>query len=99
MLAVHARALRDFYRREAQRHGRHDDPDPARRHPRRGERTAAKAVPGIEDVTISIAKGHPVVPLPEGSQYLGFIFSRAATQIEAEASLRRAHTLLEFMIR
>jgi len=60
---------------------------------------AAKAVPGIEDVTISIAKGHPVVPLPEGSQYLGFIFSRAATQIEAEASLRRAHTLLEFMIR
>jgi biotin carboxylase len=60
---------------------------------------AARAVPGIEDVTISIAKGHPVVPLPEGSRYLGFIFSRAATPAEAEATLRRAHALLDFTIR
>jgi biotin carboxylase len=60
---------------------------------------AARAVAGIEDVTISVAKGHPVVPLPEGSRYLGFIFSRAATPAEAEAALRRAHALLEFTIR
>jgi biotin carboxylase len=60
---------------------------------------AARAVPGIEDVTISIAKGHQVVPLPEGSRYLGFIFSRAATPAEAEALLRRAHALLDFTIR
>ena len=60
---------------------------------------AARAVAGIEDVTISIPKGHAVVPLPEGSRYLGFIFSRAATPAEAEASLRRAHALLEFTIR
>ena len=60
---------------------------------------AAQAVAGIEDVTISIPKGHTVVPLPEGSRYLGFIFSRAATPAEAEASLRRAHALLDFRIR
>jgi biotin carboxylase len=60
---------------------------------------AARAVAGIEDVTISIPKGHSIVPLPEGSRYLGFIFSRAATPAEAEAALRRAHALLEFKIR
>jgi biotin carboxylase len=58
---------------------------------------AARAAAGIEDVTISIPKGHTIVPLPEGSRYLGFIFSRAATP--AEAALRRAHALLEFKIR
>jgi biotin carboxylase len=59
---------------------------------------AARAAAGIEDVTISIPRGHAVVPLPEGSRYLGFIFSRAATPAEAEASLRRAHALLDFTI-
>jgi biotin carboxylase len=60
---------------------------------------AARAVAGIEDVTISIPKGHTIVPLPEGSRYLGFIFSRAATAALAEAALRRAHALLAFNIR
>lgn len=59
----------------------------------------ARAVPRIEDVTISILKGQEVVPLPEGSRYLGFIFSRAATPGEAEAALREAHRHLEFVIR
>jgi biotin carboxylase len=59
----------------------------------------ARAVPRIEDVTISILKGQDVVPLPEGSRYLGFIFSRAATPAEAEAALREAHRHLEFVIR
>src|SRR5438094_1064584 len=60
---------------------------------------AARAVGGIEDVIISIPKGHTVVALPEGSRYLGFIFSRAAAPAEAEATLRRAHALLDFTIR
>jgi biotin carboxylase len=59
---------------------------------------AARAVAGVEDVTISIPRGQAIVPLPEGSRYLGFIFSRAATPSEAEASLRRAHALLDFTI-
>jgi hypothetical protein len=59
----------------------------------------ARAVPQIEDVTISIPKGQEVVPLPEGSRYLGFIFSRAAAPAEAEAALREAHRHLRFVFR
>jgi L-amino acid ligase C-terminal domain 2 len=59
----------------------------------------ARAVPAIEDVTISMHKGQEVVPLPEGSRYLGFIFSRAETPQEAEAALREAHSHLRFVIR
>jgi biotin carboxylase len=59
---------------------------------------AARAVPSIEDVTISMHKGQEVVPLPEGSRYLGFIFSRAGTPAEAEAALREAHARLRFVI-
>src|SRR5207245_6080469 len=60
---------------------------------------AARAVPQIEDVTISLHKGQEVVPLPEGSRYLGFIFSRADTPARAEAALREAHAHLRFVIR
>ena len=59
----------------------------------------ARAVPHVEDVTISLHKGQEVVPLPEGSRYLGFIFSRAATPAQAEAALRAAHRHLRFVIR
>jgi hypothetical protein len=59
----------------------------------------ARAVPHIEDVTISIPKGQEVVPWPEGSRYLGFIFSRAAAPAEAEAALREAHRHLRFVFR
>jgi biotin carboxylase len=59
----------------------------------------ARAVPQIEDVTISIPKGQVIVPLPEGSRYLGFIFARAATPAETEAALRDAHRHLRFVIR
>ena len=58
----------------------------------------AKAVPGVEDVAISIPCGHAVVPLPRGTQYLGFIFSRAETPEAVEAALREAHRLLTFTI-
>jgi biotin carboxylase len=59
----------------------------------------ARAVDAIEDVTISLHKGQEVVPLPEGSRYLGFIFSRADTPDQAEAALREAHRHLQFVIR
>ena len=59
----------------------------------------ARAVPSIEDVVIAMHKGQPVVPLPEGSQYLGFIFARADTPAAAEAALRLAHRRLAFVIR
>ncbi len=59
---------------------------------------AAKAIPNVTEVTISAHPGQRLVPLPEGSRYLGFIFSRANTPERAEAALREAHARLEFRI-
>lgn len=58
----------------------------------------AEQVPGIEAVTISIPIGQPVVPLPEGHQYLGFIFARADSPQHVEAALRNAHRRLAFVM-
>ena len=58
----------------------------------------ARDVPGIVEVTISAATGQPLVPLPEGSSYLGFIFARADSPAGAEAALREAHRRLAFVI-
>lgn len=52
---------------------------------------AARAVPGIEEVAISVRDGHELVPLPEGSSYLGFIYAIANSAAEAESALREAH--------
>ena len=59
---------------------------------------AARAVEGVVDVTISAHLGQRLVPLPEGSRYLGFVFARAADPAAAEAALRAAHARLEFRI-
>jgi biotin carboxylase len=59
---------------------------------------AARRVPGIVDLTVTIALGQKVVPLPEGVQYLGFLFARGDTSEEVELALRRAHQLLSFII-
>jgi hypothetical protein len=58
----------------------------------------ARSVPDIEDITISAHPGQLLVPLPEGSRYLGFIFSRARTPDRAEVALREAHGRLRFDI-
>lgn len=63
----------------------------------RGE-AEARAVPGIESVQITAALNQPLVPLPKGDSYLGFIFARAASPAKAEAALRAAHQCLEFEI-
>ena len=47
--------------------------------------------PGIEDVVISAHLDQELIPLPEGWQYLGFIFARAETPADVEAALRDAH--------
>ena len=59
----------------------------------------AKAVSGIEEVVISAHLGQELVPLPEGSLYLGFIFARAACADDVVAALRASHGRLEFIIR
>jgi biotin carboxylase len=59
-------------------------------------REAARAVPGIEDVVVSAHPGQELVPLPEGSRYVGFIFARAESPEAVEAALRESHRRLEF---
>jgi biotin carboxylase len=58
----------------------------------------AQAVPGVDEVTISIPCGEQVVPLPRASRYLGFIFAHGETPAEVEHTLRTAHSQLEFVI-
>lgn len=59
---------------------------------------AAKTVPGVRDLLVSIPVGQDVVPPPEGGRYLGFIFTAGKTREEALAALRAAHAALEFDI-
>ena len=47
-------------------------------------------MPFIDDILISIRDGYELVPLPEGSSYLGFMFASAATPEQVEAALRTA---------
>ena len=58
----------------------------------------ATAVDGVEEVAITMHPGQEVVPLPEGWQYLGFIFARADTPDAVEQALRQAHARLHFAI-
>jgi biotin carboxylase len=58
----------------------------------------ARAVIGIDDVTIDARTGEELVPLPEGGRYLGFIFARAEEPGEVEAALRTAFGRLSFEI-
>ncbi|MDE2901448.1 MAG: ATP-grasp domain-containing protein [Chloroflexota bacterium] len=58
----------------------------------------ARAVDGVAGVEITIAPGQDLVPLPEGSRYLGFAFARGHEPGEVEASLRAAHAELAFEI-
>jgi biotin carboxylase len=55
---------------------------------------AARNVPGITGLEITMPRGRPVVPLPEGDRYLGFLFARGATPESVEDSLRAAHAAL-----
>ncbi len=59
----------------------------------------AQAVPLITGVEITAKLHHPLVPLPEGASYLGFIFARGDSPAAVEEAIRRAHSLLRFDIR
>jgi len=59
---------------------------------------AARAVPGVEGVELTITRGRPVRALPEGDRYLGFAFARGATPGDVETSLRRVQSALDIRI-
>ncbi len=58
----------------------------------------ARAVPGVEEVTITAHRGQELWPLPEGSRYLGFVFARGETPEAVEAALREAWRRLEVVM-
>jgi hypothetical protein len=58
----------------------------------------ARNVEHIESVDIIIREGNELVPLPEGNQYPGYIFSRAETQKEVISALQQAFSKLEFVV-
>ena len=61
-------------------------------------REKALAVPGIENLEITAQPGDELVPLPEGTRYLGFLIARGKTPEAVETALRDAHRQLEFVI-
>ncbi len=63
-----------------------------------GVEEASQTVPHITGVEITAPLDYPLVPLPEGESYLGFIFARAAAPATVEAALRAAHECLRFEI-
>lgn len=58
----------------------------------------ASATQGIDEILITAHPGQRLVPLPEGSRYLGFIFASGAAPDTVEAALREAHHCLEFVM-
>jgi len=52
----------------------------------------------IEDIVITAKPAQKLVPLPEGSSYLGFIFARGASPQAVEDALRAAHRKLRLSI-
>lgn len=58
----------------------------------------AQCVPGVESVEITARVNNPIVPLPEGESYLGFIFARGDDPAAVESALRQAHAALHFEI-
>ncbi len=59
--------------------------------------TDAMQVKFIKDIEIHIREGYELVPLPEGSSYLGFIFAQAPSYQETYHALKTACEKLRFV--
>ncbi len=57
----------------------------------------AQQVDHITDIEIHIQPGYELIPLPEGSSYLGFIFASARTFDQTLHALQQAHNHLQFV--
>jgi hypothetical protein len=58
----------------------------------------ARAIPGVVELTITAEPGEELIPLPEGTRYLGFLLARGKTPEDVERSLRDAHQRLTVVI-
>jgi len=59
----------------------------------------AQVVPGIESVEMSVRLGDRVIPLPEESAYLGFIFASGESPESVVSALRAANDKLQIRIK
>ncbi|MFT5224927.1 MAG: formate-dependent phosphoribosylglycinamide formyltransferase (GAR transformylase) [Polaribacter sp.] len=59
--------------------------------------TAAMQVEFVKDIEIHIQEGYELVPLPEGSSYLGFMFAQAPSFEQTFDALKKAHQMLNFV--
>ncbi|VAX06383.1 Argininosuccinate lyase [hydrothermal vent metagenome] len=59
--------------------------------------SSAQKIEHIETVDIIMREGHKLIPLPEGNQYLGYIFARAATSTDVIQALRSAREKLNIV--
>ncbi len=57
----------------------------------------ANKVDHIDKIDIIIHQGHELIPLPEGNQYLGYIFASAETPEQVTAAIREAYAHLVFV--
>lgn len=57
----------------------------------------ARKVKHIDNIDIIINEGHELTPLPEGNQYLGYIFASADTTDQVTAAIRDAYAQLDFV--
>lgn len=58
----------------------------------------ARGIQGVAGVEITMSPGQDLVPLPEGNQYLGFVFARGCKPADVESALRQAHAKILFNI-
>lgn len=57
----------------------------------------ANKVKHIDKIDIIIGQGHELVPLPEGNQYLGYIFASADNSEQVTSAIREAYAALKFV--
>jgi carbamoylphosphate synthase large subunit len=57
----------------------------------------ANKVDHIDKIDIIISEGHELIPLPEGNQYLGYIFAHADSKEKVTAAIREAYAQLKFV--
>ncbi|MBF2758770.1 MAG: ATP-grasp domain-containing protein [Ectothiorhodospiraceae bacterium AqS1] len=58
----------------------------------------ASRIAGIQEVSIAVREGYPLLPLPEGGDYLGFVFAQGKDPEEVEGALRRANDELRVIV-
>lgn len=58
----------------------------------------ARKTANIDKVDIMIREGHELTPLPEGNQYLGYIFASGESPESVTASIREAYEHLKFIV-